>query len=62
MSAAQGFEELEYWQLARELTNAVYALTRQERMCKDYGFVDQVRRAAVSVMNNISEGRERASN
>ncbi len=62
MSAAQRFEELECWKLARELTNAVYALTRQERMCKDYGFVDQVRRAAVSVMNNLSEGHERGSN
>ena len=62
MSAAQRFEELECWKLARELTNAVYALTAQGRACKDYGYVDQMRRAAVSVMNNISEGHERGSN
>ncbi len=62
LSAAQRFEELECWQLARELTNAVYALTGQGRVSKDYGFVDQMRRAAVSVMNNISEGHERGSN
>ena len=62
MSAAQRFEELECWQLARELTNAVYKLTAQGRASKDYGFVDQMRRAAVSVMNNISEGHERGSN
>ncbi|HOO21205.1 MAG TPA: four helix bundle protein, partial [Kiritimatiellia bacterium] len=62
MSAAQRFEELECWQLARELTNAVYKLTAQGRVSKDYGFVDQMRRAAVSVMNNISEGHERGSN
>ena len=62
MSAAQKFEELECWGLARELANAVYALTGQGRACKDFGYVDQMRRAAVSVMNNISEGHERGSN
>ena len=62
MSAAQRFEELECWKLARELANSVYALTRQERMSRDYGFVDQIRRASVSVMNNIAEGHERGSN
>ena len=62
MSAAQRFEELECWQSARELTNVVYALTAQDRVNKDYGFVDQIRRAAVPVMNNISERHERGSN
>ena len=62
MSAVQRFEELKCWQLARELTNAVYTLTAQGRVSKDYGFVDQMRRAAVSVMNNISEGHERGAN
>ena len=62
VTAAQKFEELECWGLPRELTNAVYALTGQGRACKDFGYVDQMRRAAVSVMNNISEGHERGSN
>ena len=62
LSAAQKFEELECWQLARELANAVYELTRQDRVSRDFGFVDQVRRAAVSVMNNLAEGHERGSN
>ncbi len=62
MSAAQRFEELECWQLARELTKSIYELTRQDRMSRDCGFVDQIRRASVSVMNNISEGHERGSN
>lgn len=26
--------------------------------CKDYGFKDQIQRAAVSIMNNIAEGHE----
>ena len=62
MRAAQRFEDLECWQLAKELTNAIYAWTAQGRASKDYGFVDQIRRAAISVMNNIAEGHERGSN
>ncbi|HMP74398.1 MAG TPA: four helix bundle protein [Kiritimatiellia bacterium] len=62
MSAARTFEELECWQLARELNNAVYAFTKSGSAAKDYAFIDQIRRAAMSVMNNISEGHERGSN
>ena len=62
MRAAQRFEDLECWQLAKELTNAIYAWTARGRASKDYGFVDQIRRAAISVMNNIAEGHERGSN
>ncbi len=58
----QRFEELECWQLGRELTNGVYALTRDGKASKDYAFMDQIRRAAMSVMNNIAEGHERGSN
>jgi len=59
---ATRFEELECWLLGRELTKAVYGLTRETLVSKDYGYVDQIRRASVSVMNNISEGHERGSN
>jgi four helix bundle protein len=58
----QRFEELECWQLGRELTNEVYALTREGKVVKDFAFIDQIRRAAMSVMNNIAEGHERGSN
>jgi four helix bundle protein len=33
---------------ARELTNAVYAGTREGAFARDFGLVDQMRRAAVS--------------
>lgn len=56
------FEELESWQVARTLANVVYELTKQDAFRKDFGMVDQMRRAAVSIMNNIAEGYERGSN
>lgn len=56
------FEELESWQVARTLAKVVYELTKQDAFRKDFGMVDQMRRAAVSIMNNIAEGYERGSN
>ena len=55
------FEDLDVWQVARELVRDVYALTRRDSLRRDPGFADQVRRAAVSTMNNIAEGFERGS-
>ena len=52
------FEDLDAWKVARALTNEVYALCRREGLSRDYGLSDQLRRAAVSIMNNISEGWE----
>ncbi len=56
------FEDLEVWKLARELTGKVYRITSEGLFAKDYGLKDQIRRAAVSVMSNISEGYERGGN
>ena len=58
----QKFEDLEAWQIARELTNQIYTITKKESICRDFGFVDQIRRAAISIMNNIAEGFERGTN
>jgi four helix bundle protein len=55
------FEELLIYQRARELTNAVYALCRGGEFARDFGLIDQIRRAAVSVMSNIAEGFERGA-
>jgi len=59
--AAESFEELHIYQRARELTNAVYAMTREGDCARDFGLVDQIRRAAVSIMSNIAEGFERGT-
>jgi len=62
MSKIHRFEDIDAWQLARQLTLAVYQLTQNEGFNRDYGMVDQIRRASVSIMNNIAEGFERGSN
>ena len=53
------FEDIVAWQNARILTQDIYALFR---LNKDFGFKDQIQRAAVSVMSNIAEGYERQTN
>jgi len=59
---ASRFEDLDAWKVGRELANLIYAYGRETPMGKDFGFKDQIQRAAVSVMNNIAEGFERGSN
>ena len=58
---ARTFEELNVYQKARKLTNDVYGYTRKESFARDFGLVDQIRRAAVSVISNIAEGFERGT-
>jgi len=53
---AERFEDLRIWQQARVVANVVYDAFAE---CRDYGFRDQIQRAAVSSMNNIAEGFER---
>ena len=52
------FEDLEAWKAARELTALIYRFCRREPLCRDFGLCDQLRRASVSIMNNIAEGWE----
>lgn len=53
------FEEILAWQKSRQLVADIY---KEFSRNNDYGFRDQIQRAAVSVMNNIAEGFERKSN
>ncbi len=56
------FEEIEAWQLARELTRKVYRLTKKTRFAKDYGLKKQIQDAAGSSMHNIAEGFDSETN
>ncbi len=56
------FEDIEAWQLARELTQKVYFLGRKSRFAKDYGLKRQIQDAAGSSMHNIAEGFDSETN
>ena len=56
------FEDIEAWQLARELTRKVYRLTKKQGFEKDYGLKRQIQEAAGSAMHNIAEGFDSESN
>jgi len=49
-----GFKDLKVWQRSKELAVLVYRLTQKGPFTQDYGFRDQIRRAAVSVPSNIA--------
>ena len=53
------FEDSIAWQKARELNKAIYVATRSKPCADDREFIRQLRRASISVMNNIAEGFER---
>ncbi len=59
MAGAKSFEELEVWQVSRKLCKEIYEITNQNAISKDFAFRDQIRRSAVSILSNISEGFER---
>ena len=56
------FEDIEAWQLARELTRKMYRLTKKPRFAKDYGLKRQIQDAARSSMHNIVEGFDSETN
>ena len=62
MSVVRDFEELAIFQKARELSKKIYPVTNREVFKSDYRFVQQIRAAAGSIMDNIAEGFERTGN
>ncbi len=59
---AKKFEDLIFWQKARELTKLVYSYSKNGSFQKDFELKDQIRRASVSTMANIAEGFGRGGN
>lgn len=56
------YENLKVWHRAIELAVSIYKLTGENKYFqKDFGLRDQMRRSAVSISSNISEGDELGS-
>ena len=55
MATVKQFEDLMAWKKSRTLVKEIYGALKD---CRDRGFKDQIQRASVSVMSNISEGFE----
>jgi four helix bundle protein len=55
------FQNLIVCQRAKDLAVKIYKLTREKGISKDFGFKDQIQRAAVSIPSNIAEGDELGS-
>jgi four helix bundle protein len=53
------FEDLEVYQLEREFRKTMYRVTRGLPDIEKFGLAGQIRRAAVSLTNNIAEGHGR---
>ena len=50
------FMDLVVWQRAVELSTEIYRLTSTYPKSEQYGLVNQMRRASVSIASNIAEG------
>jgi four helix bundle protein len=55
----QTFEDLDVYKAAREFRKGMYAVTRKLPDFERFELASQIRRAAVSLTNNISEGHGR---
>ena len=63
MATVTCFEELEIWKKALDLGSLIYELCdTNAKISKDFTFKDQIKRAALSISNNIAEGFEYSNN
>ena len=56
------FEKLIVWQKSRKLTVKIYKVTKSFPNEERFGLTSQMRRCAISISSNISEGSGRNSN
>jgi len=59
--AGKGHKDLLVWQRGMDLVVACYELTRTLPSDERFGLISQMRRAAISVPANVSEGHARRS-
>lgn len=57
----KNYKELTFWRKAHSLALEVYSMTKTFPKEETYGIISQLRRAALSIPNNIAEGCGRES-
>jgi four helix bundle protein len=62
MATIKHFEDLEIWKKAIALADELYELCMNDFLKKDFSMQDQLKRAALSISNNIAEGFEYNNN
>jgi four helix bundle protein len=58
---SRSYRDLEVWKLAIDFVKQVYEITDNFPASENYGLINQIRRAAVSIPSNIAEGQGRNS-
>lgn len=56
------FRELKIWQRSMDFVVVIYTIVQQLPQDERYGLVSQIKRSAVSIPSNISEGAGRGTN
>ena len=56
MATVEKFEDLEVWQLSRDLCQKIEALIISDELSRRYALKDQIDRSSGSIMDNIAEG------
>jgi four helix bundle protein len=56
------FEKFEVYQLAINLTKNIFNLLNQDKYKKEFELTNQIKRAVLSISNNIAEGSEYNNN
>ncbi|MEX1063718.1 MAG: four helix bundle protein [Candidatus Paceibacterota bacterium] len=59
MSTIKRFEDMEAWQLAKELNKEIYSIAKSGNFSRDFELKKQIIRSSGSIMDNIAEGFER---
>ena len=62
MAKVERFEDLEIWQLAREICNKVHQIFETTSLGNNYALRNQMDKSSGSIMDNISDGFERNGN
>jgi four helix bundle protein len=62
MAKIKQFEDLEIWKEATQIAIEIYLISEKGKLKNDFGMKDQIRRAAMSISDNIAEGFEYESN